>query len=148
MGYVYNDLKLENIMITSKNEIRLIDFGFAKKYVDSNGAHMKKKNSNVFHGNMMFATLSQFEFETTSRKDDLISLCYLMIYLLNDGKVPYSIENFTVEKSISALFKKVKKVKQKIDLRNYVQNLPGILKFVNTVFSLGHYQQPNYYLLR
>ena len=39
-GYIYNDLKLDNIMIgnsdddlMSSHEIRLIDFGFASKYI-------------------------------------------------------------------------------------------------------------------
>ena len=43
-GLTYNDLKLDNILIgdhtedeNSMNQVRLIDFGFAEKYVDSNG---------------------------------------------------------------------------------------------------------------
>lgn len=111
VGYIYNDLKLENLLLTPNNEIRLIDFGLASKYVDSNGGHLLKRNKDIFDGNMMFATLSQFKFESTSRRDDLISLCYLLVYLINDSKVPFSIENFEAQKSVSALFKQVKKVK-------------------------------------
>ena len=47
-GYTYNDLKLDNIMIgdqfnsiESLKQIRLIDFGFATKYRDEAGNHLK-----------------------------------------------------------------------------------------------------------
>lgn len=89
-GYTYNDLKLDNIMVGdadfsegSRDQIHLIDFGFSERFMDENGNHKPQAQSNVFRGNLSFATLNQFEFRSTSRKDDIISLCYLMIYLLN-----------------------------------------------------------------
>ena len=36
---------------------------------------------------MIFASLNQLNFQMTSRRDDLISLCYLLIYLLNKGNL-------------------------------------------------------------
>jgi tRNA A-37 threonylcarbamoyl transferase component Bud32 len=43
-GYVYNDLKMENIMIenTGKDELRvlLIDYGYATKYKYQDGEHL------------------------------------------------------------------------------------------------------------
>jgi len=49
-GYTYNDLKLDNILVGDCKElpnykrtlhnIRMIDFGLAKKYVDDNGKHV------------------------------------------------------------------------------------------------------------
>lgn len=41
----------------------------------------------VFRGNIMFASPNQLNFRTTSRRDDLISLVYLMIYMLNQGEL-------------------------------------------------------------
>ena len=48
MGKVYNDLKLENILIGDQNnspeslsEIRLIDFGLVTDYLDSHGNHIE-----------------------------------------------------------------------------------------------------------
>ena len=50
-GYIYNDLKLDNLVVgdapelsgSSQNlhKIRLIDYGMAKKYVDASGIHME-----------------------------------------------------------------------------------------------------------
>ena len=40
-GYTHNDLKLGNIMINGEDfsEIVLIDYGYAKKYIDSDKNH-------------------------------------------------------------------------------------------------------------
>ena len=37
---------------------------------------------------MIFASLNQLRFLTTSRRDDLISLCYMLVFLLNKGSLP------------------------------------------------------------
>lgn len=46
-GYIYNDLKLDNLVVGeaygSENKldrIRIIDYGLARKYLDSNGDHL------------------------------------------------------------------------------------------------------------
>ena len=38
---------------------------------------------------MIFATTNQFEFKTTGRKDDLMSLAYMMVYLLKNQDVQF-----------------------------------------------------------
>lgn len=38
---------------------------------------------------MIFATVDQFEFKISSRKDDLQSLCYMLAYLFKCGDVPF-----------------------------------------------------------
>lgn len=42
LGYVYRDIKPENIMISNDyaNTIYLIDFGLSKAYLDHNGKHI------------------------------------------------------------------------------------------------------------
>lgn len=47
MGLVYNDLKLDNILVGDKDDqnlhqIRMIDFGLATPYLDANGNHIKE----------------------------------------------------------------------------------------------------------
>ena len=34
-GYVHNDIKLDNFIVSAKGEVRLVDFGFAIKYYTS-----------------------------------------------------------------------------------------------------------------
>lgn len=47
LGYVYNDLKLDNILVgdqvnspESMHEIKMIDFGYATRYIDQAGSHV------------------------------------------------------------------------------------------------------------
>ena len=88
-GRTFNDLKPPNVMV-GKNEMGndgavLIDFGFVQKFRDNKGVHnakdIERKN---FQGNMMFASIDQMEFKETSRRDDLASLAYMILYLMND----------------------------------------------------------------
>ena len=105
-GYVYNDLKLDNIMLDQKQRQRktveenndeqlrilLIDFGMATKYVDEDGDHLPNCEVEKFKGNLLFATLNTLQFNRPSRKDDLISLCYLLFTMLNGGDLPKKIK--------------------------------------------------------
>ena len=96
-GYIYNDLKLDNLMTgyqdafapekdLQDSSIHLVDFGFATRYIDKETKqHISENEVDTFRGNMIFGSLNQLAFKTTSRRDDLISLCYMMIYVLNHG---------------------------------------------------------------
>lgn len=97
-GYIYNDLKLDNILVgecrdypnykRTQHRIRIIDFGLAKTYIDENGEHLPKKRERYFRGNMIFASKNAYNLYTQSRRDDLISLCYLLIFLI-DGDLKF-----------------------------------------------------------
>lgn len=67
--------------------LHLIDFGFAKKYLNKDNGHFEQDEENYFHGNLLFASRDHLQFLRTSRKDDLESLMYLLIYFLNDGNI-------------------------------------------------------------
>jgi serine/threonine protein kinase len=120
-GYTYNDLKLDNILIGDsyghfQNQIRLVDFGFAAKFLDENGNHYEQVTTDVFRGNMIFATLNQFEFKTTSRKDDLQSLVYLMVYLLRNHQVKYICRGNGKLKSKSQIFNYIRQTKEEMTI--------------------------------
>ena len=51
------------------------------------GRHCEKSRVANFKSNYLFASINAMTFTTTSRKDDLVSLCFLMVYLLNKGKL-------------------------------------------------------------
>ena len=92
VGYVHNDLKLDNFLIglNDPKVIYLIDFGISSKYHNPDGTHIKKLKYGSFAGNFMFASLNSLSKYTTSRRDDFQSLFYVMIFLLNKGTLPWS----------------------------------------------------------
>ena len=69
--------------------INLVDFGFITKYVEGvPKKHIPKQEVQTFKGNIIFSSLSQMKFLSTSRRDDLRSLIYLLIYCFKDEKIP------------------------------------------------------------
>ena len=74
----------------SKSKAILIDFGLCDRFINSEGAHTDQDQEvKEFSGNIIFATVRQLEFKKSSRKDDLMSLGYLLIYLLNNNQMPF-----------------------------------------------------------
>lgn len=90
-------MKLDNILVGecrdeanykyTQHRIRIIDFGLVKSFLDEEGNHISKKRERYFKGNMIFASKNAFNLFTQSRRDDLMSLCYLLIYLIDGDLV-------------------------------------------------------------
>ena len=149
---MYNDLKLDNILVGNESlnpktmdKIRLIDFGFASRYLDSTGRHISQEDVDIFRGNMVFASVNVFAFRTPSRRDDLISLCYLLVYIMKNGDVPFMVDH-SMAKSEAYLY--LQEVKQRLT----PEQLCGpphsrtwqLLPLVKAAFSLTFEQVPDY----
>ena len=92
IGYLHNDIKLENIVVGNHDPetAYLIDFGLATRWLEKDGSHCSKQRSNRFSGNLMFASINACRGYTKSRRDDIECLFYLIAYLLNNNKLPWS----------------------------------------------------------
>lgn len=94
--------------LEAEPEVYLIDFGFADKYTeDDSKTHIDPSSqTDMFEGNLLFASLNQMNFMRTSRRDDIISVFYLMMYLINGSAFP----ELTVEEDtkVNEQFEQVK----------------------------------------
>jgi hypothetical protein len=63
--------------------MNLVDFGFSSRFVNKKGAHIQPSELDYFRGNLLTASLDHIKQNSPSRKDDLISLVYLAIFLVN-----------------------------------------------------------------
>ena len=80
-GYIYNDLKQDNIMITEQDE------GTVSKYM-KNGSHISEdERSKHFYGCLQFADMDKLNFYATTRKDDIQSLFHMLVCMLNDDQL-------------------------------------------------------------
>ena len=90
IGYIHCDIKPDNIMIgdhewdpKERNKIYLIDFGISIRYLNENGEHLPMKKKVPFKGNIIFSSKHAFEEISLSRRDDIISLLYFLIFCIN-----------------------------------------------------------------
>ncbi len=85
-GILHGDIKPDNFLFGTKNKsskIYMIDYGMSKKYQHENGQHVLEEKIDKFSGNLRFSSLNSYQGYTISRRDDLESFVYIVIYLLN-----------------------------------------------------------------
>jgi hypothetical protein len=91
----------------------LIDYGFADKFKEDDGTHIASTETvDTFQGNMLFASVDQLEFKRTTRRDDLISLSYLMLFLLNNCEFPCLPNEFYKTRKNEQVFEKFNMMKK------------------------------------
>lgn len=135
-GLVHRDIKPDNFLfgLNNVNNIYLIDFGFCKSYTE-NGKHNKIKKTNRMIGSNNYASISSHKCYELSRRDDLESLCYMLIYL-NLGFLPWN--NESNEEIIINLKNDM------IKDNRYPLVLLELLKYSRT---MEYEEKPNYYLI-
>ena len=90
-GIIHRDLKPENFLMglnNKKNVVNIIDFGLSKIYCDENG-HIPFREKKGFVGTTRYASIGAHLGKELSRRDDLESLGYIIIYFLK-GKLPWT----------------------------------------------------------
>ena len=150
---IYRDIKPENFLIGIKepNIIYIIDFGLCKKYRSSKtGKHILPKLTGKFNGTLRYASPNSLKGKEPSRRDDLISLGYMLIFLYKK-KLPWDFEtplNISTDKFIKQ-FIELKSLKETNGNGNLFKNLPNeIIEYIKYTKNLKFEENPNYSYLR
>ena len=78
---LHRDVKPANFMIKD-GDIFLIDFGLSTFYMNENGEHYPNKQNNTIIGTPKFVSINIHMGHQYSRRDDLISLGYMYVYMI------------------------------------------------------------------
>ena len=82
-GLVHRDIKPDNFLLSrnpNDKNIYIIDFGFCKSYLINDNKHIPYKKTHNLIGSNTYASINAHNFRELSRRDDLESLGYMLIY--------------------------------------------------------------------
>ena len=144
---IHRDIKPDNFMMginKNKNILYLIDFGLSKKYINSNGNHIEFKLGKNMTGTARYCSIYTHQGIEQSRRDDLESIGYVLIYFLK-GNLPW--QNVKVNNN-EKHFEKIGQMKKNISIEELCSNFPyEFVKYFEYVKQLEFDEEPNYNML-
>ncbi|KAG0442196.1 Casein kinase I like protein 2 [Dictyocoela muelleri] len=147
-GILFRDLKPENIVIDDErpHELYVIDFGMAKSFLIA-GVHVAMETNKSLTGTARYASINTHLGYSQSRRDDLETMMYTIIYFLKP-KLPWmGLKAPTGQTK----YKRIAEVKQNTPINTLVEGLPnsknwgGMLSYIR---ELKFDELPDYQYLR
>ena len=143
------DIKPHNFLVGNPNNfiIYIIDFGLAKNYRSSRtGKHSQFSKNNYFNGNICFSSVNTMKGYEPSRRDDLESIGYMLIYLYTQH-LPW---DSILTKNKNELIKKIFEIKSLIPIKMLCENTPKEMnEYMKYAKSLKFEEEPDYnYLIK
>ena len=135
---IHRDLKPDNMLLNPDNSldnIFLVDFSFCKKYINSNGEHILKNKINKIIGSINYISLNVHDLIEPSRRDDLESIIYILIYLYCGNL------NWENSMSITGIYEMKKNI-------IHDENIPVCFRnMIMYIRTLEFNERPNYFYL-
>jgi len=142
-GLIHRDIKPDNFLFgleDKKNTIHVIDFGFCKRYIDHHGEHLPQTTEKTPLGTPNYISINVHDGLEPSRRDDLESVGYMMLYMLY-GKLEWNeiTEFYNDYKNVN---NKIKILKIKIVEKEEIPR--QIREYLLYCRNLGYDETPNY----
>ena len=146
---LHRDVKPDNFAMgldEFADNIYLIDFGLSKKYRSMKTLEQYPCVQNKqLTGTARYASINVLKGLEHSRRDDLESVGYILIYFLK-GKLPWQKMN---AKTREEKYKKILEKKLQISSKELYQGYPNeFVQFLDYIKNLDYYEKPNYDILR
>jgi serine/threonine protein kinase len=160
---IHRDIKPENFMISrlglqdpqdqqdhedqeTLKKVNIIDFGLSRIYI-KDGTHIPNKQNSSIVGTMRYISTHIHEGNVYSRRDDIISILYVIIYLLK-GKLPWcGLKVESSDKRTKAEI--VYEVKKRTSITELCEGLPAIFERMLTyAYKIVYDEKPDYIYLK
>lgn len=139
-GIIHRDIKPQNFLFSIDNKrVYIIDFGVSTLYIDNKKQHKPMTYHNSRVGTIDFISYYLHEGLSASRRDDLISMIYVIIYMYNE-MLPWQKEN---------RLKSIYEMKYNISPSDLCNSLSDKINVMLVYcYSLEYTAEPNYEYIR
>jgi serine/threonine protein kinase len=146
-GVVHRDIKPENFLLgLHNNEIYIVDFGLCKFFKNSDNSHIPLTSNKKLVGTVRYTSLNGHKGYELSRRDDLESIGYMLIYFIK-GKLPWQ-GVCHKEMQRDEKYNMIYECKKNTTNEQLCQGLPKEFKvYMDYVRSLDFAEKPNYNFL-
>jgi len=148
-NFIHRDVKPDNFLMGAGkrgNQVNVIDFGLAKKYRDpKTHQHIPYRENKNLTGTARYASINTHLGIEQSRRDDLESLGYVLMYF-NRGSLPWQGLKGQVKKQ---KYEKISDKKMSTPVETLCKGFPAeFATFLNYARSLRFDDKPDYQYLR
>ncbi|XP_014272266.1 casein kinase I isoform X3 [Halyomorpha halys] len=148
-SFIHRDIKPDNFLMgigKHCNRLFLIDFGLAKKYRSSrSNVHIKYREKKSLTGTARYASLNAHLGIEQSRRDDMESLGYVLVYF-NRGSLPWQGLKAATKKQ---KYEKISEKKMTTAVETLCKGFPAeFVMYLNYCRYLRFEETPDYWYLR
>lgn len=147
--YIHRDVKPENFLFgvgKQFNNLYIIDFGLSKRFRDSKTQeHIPYREKKPLIGTARYASINTHKGIEQSRRDDMESIGYLLVYMMK-GKLPWQ---GIKAKNKDEKYSKIKEQKINLPLKDLCSNMPvEFSNYINYCRNLNFDEKPNYRMVK